>query len=118
MQRPSPPLTLSQTAWESTCTLTQRHSLSLSQNVGHTNLSRADKHAEWRAHAPTNTWFPSVILTQGDSARILTLSQRMEGQPTLTFPQGGKAHSLLPSHTEGKENTLLITLTRDGENTR
>ena len=27
----------------------------------------------------------------------------MEGQPTLTFPQGGKAHSLLLSHTEGKE---------------
>ena len=44
-----------------------------------------------------------MILTQGDSARILTLSQRMEGQPTLTFPQGGKAHSLYSLTQKGKK---------------
>ena len=64
------------------------------------------------AHAPTNIWFHSVILTQGDSARILTLSQRMEGQPTLTFPQGGNS-----SLSQGMEEALTdpITLSHRGD---
>ena len=44
-----------------------------------------------------------MILTQGDSARILTLSQRMEGRPTLTFPQGEKHTHFYPLTQKGKK---------------
>ena len=115
---------------EGTCTHKHLVSLRDSHSPRGTAHAFSRSHREWkdnplsRSHSGEKhthfyflTWFHSLILTQGDSARILTLSRRMEGQPTLTFPQGGKAHSLLLSHTEGKENTLLITLTRDGEST-
>ena len=48
-------------------------------------LSRSHS-GEKQTHFYFLTWFHSVILTQGDNARILTLSQRMESCLLYTSP--------------------------------